>query len=131
MKGASPPLRMSHSLNLVADWLVLFGAGSSSASGAVRNLAEEVGSPPPSTSTWRGLEASTKEKTWLSIRKVDFFDGEGRRGSCWKRRFLRGANVVGPTLETAYRILSEGRVIRSFLEKTDKICTLNDLVFNG
>jgi hypothetical protein len=25
--------------------------------------------------------------------------------------------VVGPTLETAYKILSEGRVIRSFLEK--------------
>jgi hypothetical protein len=77
MKGASPPLRISHSLNLVADWLVLFGAGSSSASGAVRNLAEAVGSPPPSTSTWRGLEASTKEKTWLSIGKVDFFMGKG------------------------------------------------------
>jgi hypothetical protein len=45
VKGASPPLRMSHSLNLVAGWLVLFGGGSSSASGAVRKQAEAVGSP--------------------------------------------------------------------------------------
>jgi hypothetical protein len=42
---------------------------------------------------------------------ADFSDGEGRRGSCWKRRFLRGANVVGPTLERAYGIPSEIRVI--------------------